>query len=265
MTILFSKVRTKKMKSQEKKSYPKGNASIRFPAKVLLISLFLIFRSAIASAQTELPDSVVQVRINFIQNMLNQGKPAANLWWNGWLYGYSAATVVQGVIFIQSNVLKTRQDMALGAATTLIGAVGQVIAPMVPGHAPVALTLLPGDTPEERTVKLRKAEELFAASAKREADGRSWKFHAASGAVNLGSGLVTWLGFDRTFKAGLINFAINTAITEAQIWSQPTRAIKDYHTYCEKYKYGPAYSSYKPKARLLVNAYPGGLALRLMF
>jgi hypothetical protein len=231
-----------------------------------LCFLFIfMFHFSQLSAQNEIPDSLIIERIINIQNMLDQGKPAAKLWWNGWLYGYSAATVVQGTIFISSDKLKTRQDMALGAATTLVGAVGQLIMPMTPSSAPGKLALIPGDTHEDRNNKLKKAEELFEASALREKDGRSWKMHAVSSAVNLSSGLITWLGFDRTIQSGLINFAINEVITETQIWTQPTRAIKDYKNYCEKYKNGLPSSLYKPKAHLYVNAFYGGLALRLEF
>jgi len=216
-------------------------------------------------AQNGIPDSLVKERINYIQNMLDQGKPASKLWWNGWLYGYSAATVVQGAVFLSNDQLKTRQDMALGAATTLVGAVGQLIMPMTPAKAPGKLALFPGETTEERINKLNKAEELFEASALREKDGRSWKMHVASSAVNLSSGLITWLGFDRTIQSGLINFAINEAITEAQIWTQPTRAIKDYKNYCERYKSGLPSALYKPKSQLFVSAFPGGLTLRFVF
>jgi hypothetical protein len=155
--------------------------------------------------------------------------------------------------------------MALGATTTLVGAVGQLIMPMTPAKAPAKLAFLPGETPEERINKLNKAEELFEASAVREKDGRSWKMHAASSAVNLSSGLITWLGFDRTIQSGLINFAINEAITETQIWTQPTRAIKDYKNYCERYKSGLPSALYKPKPQLFVSAFPGGLTLRFVF
>jgi len=227
--------------------------------------IFYLFQFSQLSAQNETPDSLVKERVNYIQNMLDQGKPGAKLWWNGWLYGYSAATVVQGAVFLSSDQLKTRQDMALGAATTLVGAVGQLIMPMTPAKAPGKLAIIAGDTPEERIYKLNKAEELFEASATREKEGRSWKMHAASSAINLSSGLITWLGFDRTIQSGLINFAINEAITEAQIWTQPTRAIKDYATYCEKYKNGLPSAMYKPKSHLYVNAFYGGLALRFVF
>ncbi len=230
-----------------------------------IFSLIAVFQYFQVTAQNEISDSLVAERIQYIQKMLDQGKPPASIWWNAWLYGYSAATLVQGAVFLTADKLKTRQDMALGAATTLIGAAGQLLMPMVPAYAPRKLALIRGESPEERLIKLKKAEDLFEESAVREREGRSWKMHAASGAVNLGSGLVTWLGYKRTVWAGLGNFAFNTVITEAQIWTQPTRAIKDYKDYCEKYKSGIAYTDYKPRPHLFVNAYPGGLALRLVF
>ena len=231
----------------------------------LFFLLLFLFPFTQVAAQNEIPDSVLKERINHIQSMLDEGKPAAKLWWNAWLYGYSAATIVQGTVFLSSNELKTRQDMALGAATSLVGAVGQLIMPMTPAKAPGKLDLIPGDTPEERINKLNKADELFEASATREKDGRSWQMHAVSSAINLSSGMITWLGFDRTIQSGLINFAINEVITETQIWTQPTRAIKDYKIYCEKYKKGLPSSLYKPKVHLYVNAFYGGLALRFVF
>lgn len=231
----------------------------------LLFLLIFISPFSELSAQNEIPDSLVKERSQYIQKMLDQRKPAAKLWWNGWLYGYSAATVVQGAVALTNVKLESRQDMVLGAATTLVGAVGQLIMPMTPASAPRKLALLPDATPEDRIVKLNEAEQLLEASAMREKDGRSWKMHAASSAVNLSSGLVTWLGFDRTIQSGLINFAINEAITEVQIWTQPTRAIKDYKKYCEKYKNGLPSALYKPKTHLYVNAFYRGLAFRLLF
>jgi hypothetical protein len=232
-------------------------------ALVILFTLLCPFFEL--KAQTSIPDSLVTERIQCIQKMLDEGKPRANLWWYGWLGGYSAATVGQGIVFSVSEDLKTRQNMALGAATTFVGAIGQLITPMVPAYAPGRISILPEDTPEQRVRKLEKAEQLFAASAQREIFGRSWKMQAASGAVNLSSGLITWLGFDRSVWEGIGNFAFNTAITEIQIYTQPMKAVRDYKKYCEKYKNGLPSTAERPDVHLLVNAFPGGISLRLLF
>jgi hypothetical protein len=231
---------------------------------LLLLLLFaLSFHFPEAKSQ-EIPDSVVSERINYIQQSLDEGKPAANLWWKGWLYGYSAATVGQAIIWYKSDNLKTRQDMALGAASTLIGAAGQLLMPMTPVSASKQLRLLPGETAETRAIKLKKAEELFAASAKRELDGHSWKMHAVSGAFNLGGGLITWIGFNRTVWAGVEYFALNTAICEAQILTQPLRAARDYKQYCDEFNSGKP-TAYHTDFHWMVSAYPGGITLRAVF
>jgi hypothetical protein len=230
--------------------------------KLFLFLFVVIFFNGRPSAQTVSPDSITMEKIRSIQLMLDKGKPAANTWWYGWLTGYSVATVVQTGIAVSSNKLSNRQDMVLGAGTTLLGAAGQLLTPMVPAYASSRLSAYPERTAEENTIKLKAAEDLLRLSALREKEGRSWKTHAICETVNLGSGLITWVGFKRNIWAGLGNFALNTAISEAQIWSQPTRAIKDYKHYCDKLKTG---LSYKPEPRWQVNAYPGGIAFRLVF
>jgi hypothetical protein len=238
-------------------------SNTRRPAIVLLF--VLLFRVNPAGAQDVLSDSQIQERLQAIQHMLEQGKPNADRWWYGWLIGYGAATIAQGAIGLTSNNKDTRQDMALGAATTFLGVMGQIMAPMVPGTAPDRISGIPESTPAERKAKLAEAESVFRESALRERDGRSWKIHAITGAVNLGSGLIVWLGFKRSIWEGLGNFALNTAVTELQIWTQPTRAVRDYDRYTEKYASEQKVGSHKPEITWSVNIYPGGLGISVMF
>jgi hypothetical protein len=232
--------------------------------EILFIFIF-IFQSVNFSAQDEIPDSVVIGRIECIQNMLGQSKPNANLWWYGWLAGYGAATVVQGAVYFAGNDQGTRQDMALGASITFLGAMGQLVTPLNPGKKAEMLAHISDSTSEDRLKKLSDAEEFLKATAIREKLGISWKTHALFTTVNAGSGLITWLGFKRSVWAGVGNFALNTVITEIRIWTQPTRAIRDYQNYCSKYKSGITPVVYKSKPTCYVCAYPGGITIRIMF
>ncbi len=81
-------------------------------------------------AQDQVSDSLLNERVKYLQETLDHDVKNAQIWWYGWLAGYSAATVGQGIVYFTSDNLKTRQDMALGSATTLLGALGQIIAPM---------------------------------------------------------------------------------------------------------------------------------------
>jgi hypothetical protein len=239
-------------------------ASNPFGQWILLVFILNILTFHL-SAQQSISDSLVSERLHAIEQMLNSGKPNANAWWYGWLIGYSAATIGQGVIMISSNSQDTRQDMALGGFTTILGAAGQLIAPMDPALAPEKLAQFLESTREERFLKLTEAESLLRQSAERERSGRSWQEHAICGVVNVSSGLITWFGFHRNALAGFENFALNTVITEAQIFTQPTRAMKDYNSYLKKYSSLQASLSKNSEVRLLLYAIPGGVSARLIF
>jgi hypothetical protein len=99
----------------------------------------------------------------------------------------------------------------------------------------------------------------------KEKAGRSWQIHALNEAVNLTGGLITWLGFKRTVWDGVENFLISSAVTETQIWTQPTRTLKDYRNYCRKYKSGINRLVYQPQPEFFLGAFPGGVSLRIIF
>ncbi|TAL80671.1 MAG: hypothetical protein EPN88_01025, partial [Bacteroidetes bacterium] len=183
-----------------------GKKENRSKSVTIIFIIIYFFQFLNISAQVEIPDSVIMERIHLIENMLIKGKPNSDRWWYGWLAGYSAATIVQGSVFLSSNNEGLREDMALGAVTTLLGAAGQLLTPLLPSSAPGRLSKIPENTHEERLQKLNEAEELLKACALREKSGRSWKVHAVTSVVNIGSGLVTWLGYERNVRAGVENF-----------------------------------------------------------
>jgi len=231
----------------------------------LTIFILLLLHSIKLNAQNEIPDSVVHERIQCIQKMLTDSKPATNLWWYGWLGIYGAATLGQGALFLTSKDPATKQDMALGASIAFIGATIQVIVPLNTGRDAETLAQLPEKTNEEKLRKLSVAEDLLKSDAMKEKLGRSWQIHALNEAVNLSSGLVVWLGYKRTIWDGIGNFLLNSVITETQIWTQPTRTLKDYQNYCRKYKSGSNPLAYQPQPEFFLSTFPGGASLRIVF
>jgi len=231
----------------------------------ILILLIFSFQCATLRAQNVIPDSLITARIQFIKNTLEHDKANTNLWWYGWLGAYSAATIGQGAVYFTSNEKRTRQDMALGAATTLLGAAGQLISPIIPDRESIQLNSISEATGIERLNKLAIAEKLLEECALREKLARSWKTHAMCSAVNLGGGLITWFGFNRSVWAGVGYFALNTAITETQILTQPTLARRNYKKYRQKYLENEEGVSYLPKVNWYLEAYPGGLGIRVVF
>ncbi len=233
--------------------------------KNTLTLIFLMVFSAQLFSQQNISDTLVTERLQTIEQILNRGKPSANAWWYGWVIGYSAATVGQGAVMAMSEKLGTRQDMALGSITTILGAANILITPRDPAIATDKLAQIPENTPEERSIKLLEAEKLLKRSADVERAGRNWQEQAICGIVNVSSGLITWFGFHRNAMAGLENFLINTAISEAQIYTQPTRAMKDYNAYLNKYTSIQSSFSKTTNLKLLVYAVPGGVGVKFVF
>jgi len=236
-----------------------------FTFGILLFLIIFSFQLSPLRAQNEIPDSLITERLQFIRNTLKQDQINTRRWWYGWLGTYSAATIGQGAVYFTSSDRSTRQDMALGAATTLLGVVGQFISPLIPGKESAQLDSISGTTEAERLNKLIKAESLFKECAKRENLAMSWKNHAMCSAVNLGGGLITWLGFKRSIGAGVGYFVLNTAITETQIWTQPTLARRNYQKYHQKYLMNESGIAYLPEVNWYLNAYPGGIGIRIVF
>ena len=187
----------------------------------------------------------------------------ARVWWYAWLTGYSAATAGQAAVYFSSDDKSLRQDMALGAATTFLGAMNQLITPIdpKPRDYPSYREYVSGEEP----MSTEQAEELLKKLAAWEKKGRSWKTHALAGAVNLGSGLITWLGFKRTIWDGVANFALNTVVTEAQIWTQPARAVRDYEKLSREGMPGAGNLSSRRNGEWDWNIYPGGFYVRYVF
>src|SRR5512133_1018051 len=156
--------------------------------------IFLLPLSPLAG-QVVSADSAADNMIQDLSDLANQDRARAQAWWYAWLGGYSAATAGQGIVCFTSEDKSLRQDMALGAATTFLGAVGQLLTPVLPKDASYGRPKGGYNASGAEPMSYEQSAELLKALALREKEGRSWKVHAVAGAVNLGSGLITWLGF----------------------------------------------------------------------
>jgi hypothetical protein len=195
----------------------------------------------------------IDSRLSWIENELTVEQAPSQWWWNGWLCAYGALTVGQTALFFITDSETTKQDMGVGAVETLLSTAGVLFfTPLQAKTAASDLTAYPSSTEKERGHKLDEAERLLKQSAEDEAFGRSWITHAIGFTASLAGGLVIWKGFDRPFADGVLNFAIAMAITEIQIFTQPSRLIDAY----EKYPKRPPVS-----AALQLSPHALGLAL----
>lgn len=211
---------------------------------------------SIAAPDSSLTDAELDERLEQLVQQVEHNEKVASTWWYAWVGIYGAATVGQGVVAGLTTDKSTRQDMVLGAGTTLLGMVGQFIAPVKSGYTSGMFDLRADLDRAGRLERLSQAETLLAIQADMARSGKSWQAHALCGSVNLASGLITWLGFKRSFLEGVANFALNTAITEIQIFSQPVRAVKDYEAFVSERQSACSVKAY---------ALPGGVCLVMNF
>ncbi len=230
-------------------------------------ALLLLLAAGVAAGQeTPAPaDAEVAGRIAFIQSALDSGARGADLWWNGWLAGYGVATFGQVAAYPGAGTERQKQDLRVGAATTALGVVGQLVFPLDAGRLARQVRAIPGDTPEARRAKLPAAETALRRAAAQEELGRSWQAHALAGAVNLAAGLVIWKHYDRPARDGLAALALGQLISEIQIFTQPTRAIRALREYESHSGFAPSTAD-RPAARSwYVGVAPGRLLVGCRF
>jgi hypothetical protein len=199
-------------------------------------------------------------RITHIKQILAKDELSARNWYYNWMIGYSTVTVLQIAGSCLFHSVGTKQDMALGAISSGLGIAGTALSAFKPGFG--KFNRLP--CPFDKKDSLQYAEDLLKQAALTEKEARSWKVHVICGAINAGSGLITWICFKRSVWDGLEIFLINTAVTEFQIWSSPYRAYKDYNEYY-RHKQVQTLHSYTCRLKCTAGITPGSVLLRLSF
>jgi hypothetical protein len=203
---------------------------------------------------TERDDS--HARLIFLSERLQAGQTAARAWYWTWTAVYLGGSIAQGIAFFLSTDLEGQVNWAVGTATTLLGLLLMLVTDFPAEYATRELARMAEGTPEQRRAKLKRAEELLEGAATAESDGRAWYIHLGGAAVSLAGGLILWLAYGFLVD-GIINAAVGIVVTEVQIWTQPTRAIKDWAEY--QAQFGGRAATSKPSVRFVPTL--GGLAL----
>jgi hypothetical protein len=192
---------------------------------------------AVGTGPAEIPG---EVRLAWIDARLARAAHHASLWTWGWGIGIGAAAVAN-LAALPFVARQDRIDWYTGAATTVIGIVPLVIAPLaVIGdsralHASITNTPSTdnGAAPVPRghvCVLVADAESRLVRDAQNQADGQRWWLHVGNVVLNFGVGLFLGIGYHH-WGAGAFNALLGTAIGEALILTQPTASIGDLRRY----------------------------------
>jgi hypothetical protein len=185
-----------------------------------------------AGAAAGLADLDAGARLAWIDAHLTHTAHTAKVWTWGWGAGIATATVANLVplLFVDRE---SRIDWYVGAATTAVGIVPLLIAPLdviEDARALHARVAAMPSTGEDVCVVLADAEVRLARDAQNQADGQRWWLHVGNVVLNTGVGLFLGLGYNH-WKAGAFNIVVGSAIGEAIILTQPTGSIGDFAAY----------------------------------
>lgn len=212
-----------------------------------------------------LDDVHVTTRIDQIQGALDAGTVRASLWYWGFAGVQLGSGTVNGILaFTPGSQPGFLVNRVVGAVQGYLGFLSLLINPMVASRAAAKLRALPSDSPTERRSKLAAAESLLERSADRERAGRAWYTHVIGITAGAASGLLLAFAFKETsWVDGLINFGIVVAFAELQIWTMPTKAIKDWELYQQTGELPVARRRVVPSFGIA--AAPGGVAASVVF
>jgi hypothetical protein len=181
-----------------------------------------------------------EVRLEWIDSRLARTARSARRWTWGWGIALAVGTV-GNLAPLPFVAREDRIDWYTGAATTVVGIVPLLIAPLdvvddsralrARLHAALPSATMTGATPAADVCALvQDAETRLLRDAQNQADGQRWWLHLGNVLLNFGVGAFLAFGYHH-WGAGVWNAAGGSLIGEAIILTQPTATVGDLHAY----------------------------------
>jgi hypothetical protein len=189
-------------------------------------------------------------RLAWIDTHLSSTARRARQWTWGWGVGLVVST---GLNFVPLAFVPRDQriDWYTGAATTIVGIVPLVIAPLDVVtdarelHRELDDAHVRPEDPGAVCRLLADAEARLGRDAANQRDGQRWWLHVGNVALNTGVGLFLGFGYHH-WGAGAFNAVFGSLIGEAIILTQPTASIDDLRAYREgAMTHGPTTLGYR--------------------
>ena len=189
--------------------------------------LFLLVPLDVASAQSGDKAVDLEARRLFLEERLEAGKRPAQLWQYGWTGFMAVSSTVSAALAIDGD---DKTVNTVNAAKSLGSLVLLFLDPLNArlGAQPMGD---PDTTPAAEQVALGEAALL--ANAERARTRTGLRRHLMVLGANLIGGGIIWAGAD--LEDALISTATGLAIGEAQIWTEPTRAIDNQRAYNDRF------------------------------
>ena len=176
-----------------------------------------------------LPDAVIEQRIRFIEERLDDHKEHGQIWYWSWMVINSGATVGLSVAAGLADETSDRVNFASQAGLAALGVADQLFRPLEARYGADPIRHPPDATRSEKLAKLRAAEELLYRNAKRACEREDWVLHLLNLVLNASVGVATGLAGDAT--AGAISSGAGFLGGEVYILGQPAVPKEDWKRY----------------------------------
>lgn len=216
----------------------------------LTVNLYCAEQTKTAFDINQLSNQEISSRLDFIQIRLNASEHNIRLWNYGWIAFNGALGVLNAVSYFGAEQDLKRVEYGYNGLISL-GTVGyMIINPLFSSRNTVSkLASYPYSTREEKIKRLEEAEKLLSENATAEAQGRAWVSHALGVCIGTAVGLSLWKNYNGKDE-GISNFISLVAGNELMIFTQPTRAIRDWREYNSTFN-----SNSSPKNRSIKDKY----------
>lgn len=197
---------------------------LTFPA----FCLWLLFGFAqVTAAQVGPPNPERDGRILFLEQSLEAQKRPAQIWQYGWTGGFIALAAANTALALNGE----SRTASIVNATKSFGSLAILLSDPVPSRLGASVMGSPADTDPEQRLALGEAALL--ANAKRARTRTGLRRHLTVLAANLIGGGIIWAAGDA--DGALVSSVSGFVIGEAQIWSEPDRAIRDKKSYRSRF------------------------------
>ena len=211
-------------------------------SKVLLLLVF-IYTSVTYADNSNLTDTEIYRKTDFIQKSMDNEKLYSQIWWYGWI-AMSSGEVLYGLSAgLASKNVATRVTEQVSAVQSGLGLLGLILMPQRTAYSGSKMASLSTDTEQERMEKLSYGEKQLESTAQVERLGHSWLAHLVNTTVSLGGGIIVY-GYKNAIikdggnpsKAAWETFLYSFIIGELQILTQPTGSMNAWDSYESSFK-----------------------------
>jgi len=203
----------------------------RFRNFLLVSTIILIgwVPSSYAQSLDEISESELDQRLRFIEMRLAGLNPNATYWQYGWTGFYAVSALGQAALAIDEDDSDDEVRYIVGAVKSTGCLLNMLLKPLPAATSDDVFQSMSAETREERLLKLEQGEALMQENAIRAQQRYGYRKHVIGIAANLLGGIVIAAAGDSS--DALLSTVSGIAISEANIWTEPSRAATDLEDY----------------------------------